>query len=77
MTAETQPAEERWALILRKPYPDGTYSSITFYHYPTEAAAQADKAKWAQHPAYREYTEQQVLPEALVKPLLGEREVGR
>ncbi len=56
MTAETQPAGERWALVLKKTYPDGTQSRLCIYRYATEQAARADLAKWQKNnPLYTEH----------------------
>jgi hypothetical protein len=57
--------------VLKKTYEDGTQSRLTEYGYPTEQAANADMAKWAQNNPL--YTERAVMPEALV-PALVERE---
>lgn len=78
MTGQTTPETqgERWALVLRKPYPDGTESRICIYNYPSEAAAQQDSAVWAAKPGYSSYVHRRVLPESAVRALVDREEMA-
>jgi hypothetical protein len=72
MTGQTTPGEqgERWALVLRKPYPDGTESRICIYGYPSEEVAQQDSAIWAAKPGYSSYGDRRVVRESAVRALV-------
>jgi hypothetical protein len=62
-------------VVLRRPYADGGEARMTIYGYGSEAAAQQDMEKWAQHQSYRDYTERAVMTEQAAGRLASEADV--